>query len=329
MKMKSQFSSAALLLGLALTTNASATTVTTGEFVLDFDEATLLGLSSVVSNTVWLDSIASANKTGAEVRDTPLSDNIPDSFNFKVFGATIATPPVGLAERAPQISTFEYEGDPATGTGIIGLAGMHVINTIVGGISIGDYGLHYDASRIGNAANGSGWYITNYHAFQLQSYDLTNVEVTVIDEDNFSLAGDVALASELASMLGATEGTDVGDFTFTTIASESPEPASYSFNSEILTLPAIQVGNQTYAASFRAVILDSGQYSFELKNIELTAEPNNVDAVLDTDTGLLRIPQVVLVGGNGENNKLYVEMQLIPGHFPSAFILTVTEAITE
>jgi len=335
MKVKSQLSSIALLLGLALTTNVSATAVTTGEFVLDFDEAGLLSLSNEVKNVGWFDSAASANKTPQEMRDTPPSDNIPDSFTFKVFGATIPTPPVGLAERAPQISTFEYEGNPTTGTGTIGLSGLHVIDSKIGGMSLGDYGLHYDASRIGNAANGSGWYIMNYHAFQLQSFDLTNVEVTVIDDNNFSLAGDVALASDLSFMLGAPVGTDVGDFTFTTVASESPDPfldgsiANYSFSSEELTLPGIQVGNQTYAASFRAIILDNGQYTFELKNVELTTTPPGIRAVLNTDTGLLTIPQVVLVGGNGENNTLYVEMQLMPGHFPSAFILTVADEITE
>jgi len=328
------FKVALALAACTLSTHAAAGSVTTGEFTLDFDEASLLNLPAQVENVNWFDSAESATLTPQEMRETPPSETVPDRFTFQVFGASIPAPPMGLQERAPQVSTFEYEGDPETGTGMIGLAGFHVISTIAGGMSMGDYGLSYDASRIGNAANSSGWFITNYHAFPLVSFDLTNVELTIIDEANFSLTGDVAIASDLALMLSTEEGTDVGDFSFTTVGENDAHVdgtiANYSMTTEILSLPVVMSNNMNYSASFHFMVLEDGRSALELKNIA----PSNVSAashaMFNMNTGVMSIPEIVILNaGELSGEQVSATMTLEPGHFPSRFILTSVENISE
>ncbi|NOQ13577.1 MAG: hypothetical protein GQ583_03720 [Methyloprofundus sp.] len=334
MKIKSNLKTALALTGLVLSANVSAGSVTTGEFVLDFDEAGLLNLGAQVKNVNWFDSAASATKTPQEMRDTPPADSVPDSFTFKVFAASIPTPPVGLEERAPQVSTFEYEGDPTSGTGMIGLAGFHVISTLAGGMSMGDYGLSYDASRIGNAADSSGWFITNYHAFPLKSFDLTNVEITIIDDENFSMAGDVVIADDLALMLSAEEGTDVGDFSFTTVADADPvidgSIANYSFATGILSLPVVMANNTTYSASFHFMVLDDGRPALELRSAEPSSLSAEKHAMFDMSTGVITMSEVVMLdNADSSGDKVKATMKLEPGYFPSRFILTAIEPIAE
>ncbi len=334
MNIKSNLKRVVLLSGLVLTSNATAGAVTTGEFVLDFDEASLGNLGAQVVNVNWFDSVASADKTPQEMRETPAADSVPDSFAFKVFGASIPTPPVGLQERAPQVSTFKYEGDPTMGAGIIGLSGFHVISTLAGGMSIGDYGLSYDASRIGNAANSSGWLITNYHAFSLKSFDLTNVEMTIIDNENFSMTGDVVIADGLALMLSAEEGTDVGDFSFTTVVGADPvldgSIANYSYTTNILTLPVLMSNGRTYAASFEANVLEGNKVALDLKNISSSSVMAVKHAMFDKETGIITMPLIMMLDNTGtRGNKVTATMKLEDGYFPARFILKTIDVITE
>ncbi|WP_428354951.1 hypothetical protein [Methyloprofundus sp.] len=322
------------LSGMFLSANVSAGSVTSGEFVLDFDEAALQNLDVQVVNVNWFDSVASADKTPQQMRETPPADAVPDSFVFKVFGASIATPPMGLEERSPQASTFTYEGNPTNGTGTIGLAGFHVISTIGGGMSMGDYGLTYDASRVGNNANSSGWLITNYHAFALRSFELTNVEISIIDDENFSMTGDVVIASGLSLMLQADEGTDVGDFSFTTVGDSDPgiegAMASYSDITNTLTLPALMAGKSMYAASFSTSVLADGRVALDLKTLNPSSAMTHSHAMLDMNTGVLAMPEVaLLVGDDAVGSKVKATMKLEPGYFPARFILGNVEAIAE
>jgi len=334
MKIKANLTKALVLSGMMMSASVSAGDVNTGVFVLDFDEAQLFGLGAQVENVNWFDSASSADKTPQEMRDTVPADSVPDSFTFAVFGSSIPTPPLGLQERAPQPSTFEYEGDPSTGTGRIGLAGFHVISSVAGGMSMGDYALSYDASRIDNGAGGSGWFITNYHAFRLESFDLTNVEVTVIDEDNFTLSGDVVVASELALMLSVEEGTDVGDFNFTTVADSIPgldaSIANYSFATEVLTLPMVMANGEHYAATFTASALDDGRFAFDVKSIAASSAMTEAHAMFNMSTGVLNMPEIVLQdNGDASSDKISATMKLESGYFPARFILMSTSEITE
>ncbi|OQK17916.1 hypothetical protein AU255_08660 [Methyloprofundus sedimenti] len=334
MQIKKYLTQFLILCGLVLSTCVSAGSVTKGAFVLNFDEASLFNLDVQVKNVNWFDSAASAEKTPQEMRDTAPSESVPDSFTFAVFGSSIPTPPLGLEERAPQPSTFQYEGDPTTGIGRIGLAGFHIISTLAGGVSMGDYALSYDASRIGNNAGGSGWFITNYHAFRLESFDLTNVEVTLIDEENFSLSGDVVIASELALLLSAEEGTDVGDFTFTTVADSDPSLdasiASYSFATQILTLPMIMSDGGHYTGTFTVSILQDKRVALDLTSIAISASMTETHAMFDINTGVLSMPEVVLLDiGEASGDKIEATMKLEAGYFPARFILLNTSPIAE
>jgi len=334
MKIKTNLTKVLVLSGMVVSASVSAGDVNTGAFVLDFDEAQLLNLGAQVENVNWFDSAASADKTPQEMRETAPSESVPDSFTFDVFGSSIPTPPLGLQERAPQPSTFQYEGDPTTGTGRIGLAGFHVISTLAGGMSMGDYALSYDASRIDNGAGGSGWFIVNYHAFRLESFDLTNVEVTVLDDDNFTLSGDVVIASELALMLSAEEGTDVGDFNFTTVADSTPgldaSIANYSFATQMLTLPMVMAGGEHYAATFVASVLEDGRFALDLKDIAANSAMTASHAMFDMSTGILNMPEIVLQdNGDVSGDKISATMKLEAGYFPARFILMSTTPITE
>ena len=334
MKIKSNIKLAVVAAGIALASNASAVQVTTGEFELDFDEQGLLDLSAQVRNTGWFDSVVSADKTPQEMRDTPPSDSVPDSFVFKVFGSSIPTPPVGLQERAPQVSTFEYEDDPTNSTGLIGLSGFHVIDTLLGGMSMGDYSLSYDATRIGTGGNNSGWAIDNHHAFLLKAFDLANVEITLIDDTNFSMSGDVVIASGLSLMLGADEGTDVGDFTFTTVAEADPyidgTVANYSFETELLILPVVKVGDENLSVTMRLVTLADGQAGLELKSADLTDMQSEKYAEFDSSTGELSIPELVLLENTTAGaNKIMAELQLEANSFPSKFTIKTIQDVAE
>ena len=332
MKIKEDLTKILTLCGFMLSTCVSAGSVTTGAFVLDFDETSLFNLGVQVENVNWFDSAASADKTPQEMREAAPSESVPDRFTFAVFGSSIPTPPFGLEERAPQSSTFQYEGDPTNGTGRIGLAGFHIISTLAGGMSMGDYALSYDASRIGNNAGGSGWFITNYHAFRLEAFDLTNVEITLIDEENFTLSGDVVIASDLALMLSAEEGTDVGNFTFTTVADSNPGLdagiANYSFATQILTLPVIMTDGGHYTATFAVSILQDRRVALDLTSIALSTSMNKTHAIFDMSTGVLSMPEVVLLDiGDASGDKIKATMKLQAGYFPARFILLSTSPV--
>lgn len=331
MKIKSNLRAVTFLTGLAIASSASAGEVTTGEFVLDFDESGLFSLSSQIENTAWFDAVESADKSTAELMG---KTDVPDSFDFKVFGSSIPTPPVGLAGRFPKASTFDYQGAPNTGTGYIGLAGLHSISTVGGAVLFGDYTLSYDLSRVDNAAGGSGWFLTNHNTFSLIAFDLTNVETTVIDENNFALSGDVVIAKDLGFMLQSPgdEGVDIGNFTFTTLADPDAYVdgtiAHYSFGTERLTLPSIMANNMHYKATFRKLTLDDGRFALELKSTEPTSLMPETHAMYDMSTGVMTMPEIVLLeAGESTNDKVKVMMKLEEGYFPMRFILTNVENI--
>lgn len=328
MKLKICLNLTAVTIGLALTSGASATDVTTGKFVLNFDEAALLSLPAKIVHSAWYDEAASADKTATELRKAPSQESAPDSFSFNVFGATVSTPPKGLKDRKPVASTFSYTGDPTTGTGKIGLAGAHQITgDFKGSLISGDYGLSYDTERIGNESNGSGWLLTNYIGFTLPAYDLTNVTTTIIDDDNFSLSGDVVFTDSNAAMMLTETGIKAGTFTFTTVASGDaimPAPsmsATFTAGTNLLMLPSINVGGTYYKATLQLVAID-GKIAFDLKPESIvSAAMTGSSAEFSPSTGILTIPMVELLDNNGnmtgsiENQSLTLEEGSSPFRF--------------
>ena len=330
MRLLSTFNIVGVAAGLIISSAVSAATVTGGEFVLDFDETVLSGLPAQIKNSAWFDQAASADKTATTMLNATAQSDVPDAFTFQVFGSMISTPPVGLEGRNPVVSNFNYTGDPTTGTGKIGLAGVHQISSLAGNIVAGDYDLNYDSDRVGNVANGSGWYITNNLSFPLISYDLSNVTTTIIDDNNFSLSGDVALSGAFAQMIQAPDkkGLDVGDFTFTTVVSEAAS-ATYSFKSQLLTLPVVKVANENYTAILKLVDLGGGNFAFDLVSAVATMETSEMPAEYNAATGIVKMPKVALITASGMSGKIKAEMKLIAGSAPLRFMLTTTQNIED
>ena len=203
--------------GIFASSVASAAAVTSGEFVLDFDENTMSGLSAQPHIDRWFDGTASADKSETDMRTNPAyasSNAAPGSLTFSVNGS--GTPAgTGLEGRSPQASTFNFTDSsaPETGSGTIGLAGVYIFgnNTSDLPASAGDFGL---------APSGSDWVLTNNINFAVPAFTLGNVTITAIDDDNFSLSGDVFFTAANAGFTGGsgtTADTDIGDFSFTTL----------------------------------------------------------------------------------------------------------------
>ncbi len=319
MKLKYHLNIAITLLMVCST--ASAEKITTGEFVLDFDDAALLSLPTQIINTSWFDETNSADKTGTQLRS---SENpgcfIPEAYAFNVFSETINTPPKGLEERVPQASTFDYTGDPSTGTGIIGLAGIHMIGgAFAGSLSFGDYHLSYDETRVNNGANGSGWVLTNNVSFPAPTFDLTNVTTTIIDDTNFSLSGDVVLTATIASMLLGEEGYDVGNFTFTTQPSTG-DIARYSAKSKQLMIPTIKVDDKFYNVALTRVESETGQISLDLSCAKITNSTSKTMSEYDTTSGVVTIPTVEIRDTKGSLGEISsVQLKLVEGSNPLKF----------
>jgi hypothetical protein len=208
--------------GIFASSVASAAAVTSGEFVLDFDENTMSGLSAQPHIDRWFDGAASADKSETDMRTNPAyasSNAAPGSLTFSVNGA--GTPPgAGLEGRSPQASTFSFTNSaaPETGSGSIGLGGVYIFgnNTSDLPASAGDFGL---------APSGSDWVLTNNINFTVPAFTLGNVTATAIDDDNFSLSGDVFFTPANAGFTGGpgtTADTDIGDFSFTTLLASVP-----------------------------------------------------------------------------------------------------------
>jgi hypothetical protein len=207
MILKNKLKATFIITSLTLSSVSLATPVNTGEFTLDFDEAILLNLPPEIRNSAWFDKASSANKTDNDMLSFQNAPAIPDMFIFDVFGNDL--PAAGLTGRNPVASTFDYNVTPSSGTGKIGLAGVHRLTGTTGTIVAGDYDLSYDVTK-------GGWLLTNHLSFDAEVFNLPNVITSTLVANQFSLKGDVILTAALASMLSSPAGTKVGTFTFTT-----------------------------------------------------------------------------------------------------------------
>ena len=323
MKLKSYLNVVLAITGLVLCSSASANKVTTGRFVLDFDEVAWLNLPTQLANTAWFDEKNSKDKTGAQLRAVKNEGCfVSDAYIFNVFGESVDTPPTGLQERKPQISTFDYKGDPKTGKGVIGLAGVHLIgNAVVGQLSFGDYHLSYDATHVGNSANGSGWVLTNNVSFPAPAFDLTNVKTTIIDDTNFSLSGDVVLTEAIATMISSKVGTDVGNFTFTTEASAKQEMPRYVVKTKTLMIPVIKAAGKNYNVSLSLMNADVSEPSLEITCAKATTATADNAPEYNIKTGIVRLPKVEVVDTTGAIVEIPVQLKAVQGSAPLKFKL--------
>jgi hypothetical protein len=214
---------------LLLTPSVSlAASVTSGTFTMDLNRD---ALAQMISNptgtppTLYLEEFwnasASASLTATQINTPGVADLVPGTGEipatglvYDVTGSTVTNP----AGRAIQATNFSYDPNNLTGTasGQIGLGGvMRFMGNFPGILVSGDYGLKYDATRVGNAAGGSGWYLLNNYGFPIPGWDLTDV-TAASDPFSLSLSGTLKWSPEVASAFFTTSdiGQPMGTFTF-------------------------------------------------------------------------------------------------------------------
>lgn len=240
-----------VLLGLLSPAISPAAVVTSGTFTMNLDRDALAQMvlnPSGTPPTLYLEefwnSSASASLTATQINTPGAADLVPGNgeipatnLAYGVTGATVTNP----AGRAIQTTNFTYDPTNLTGTasGQIGLGGIMRFQGNFPGIFVtGDYALKYDASRVGNAAGGSGWYLLNNYGFPVPGWDLTDVTATS-DPLSLYLSGTLKWSPEVASAFFTTSdiGTPMGTFTF---AAPVPLPAAaWLFGSGVIGLTGL------------------------------------------------------------------------------------------
>jgi len=205
----------------AVSSHAATVSVTQGNLVIDY---TGMGSGLFLSNPNHFNQSSSNILTNTQVESALPGDVL--SFNGLSFRVNTGAPssPTG---RAIQNTTMTYDVSNLTGTvaGQVGLGGVDRWAYGFGGnFLMGDFSLEYSSSRAVGA--NSGWYLENHYTFPMIAFDLANVN-TIINGNDFSLSGDLAIAPEFATNFGMfsdgslVAGADYGNFSFTT----APEPS--------------------------------------------------------------------------------------------------------
>ncbi len=231
-----QLRSIALALSLSVTGAHAAVTLQSGSATINFNSAswaTVAGGANIPGYEAlildeFFDKAASDSRTQAQIVSDEVQTNPPYTGQIYVMNSTSVS---NFSGRASQATNFLYdEGNPTGATGHIGIGGVTRwdVNPLLNGghLYFGDYEIHYDASRIGGAYNGSGWVLMNHTGgVNAVAFDLANVSVSATSS-GFSLSGDLGVSYELANFLflnSADQGKNMGSFSFTGVA--APEPS--------------------------------------------------------------------------------------------------------
>lgn len=222
------FASLSLSIALASTTaNASLlSALSGGTFTFNYDSATLGQAAGGNANyngyyltnfwnTVASDPSNPANTASyftGSVGTTQIS-----AINLVQDITAVGSNPSNQATgRHVQGTSSNFSIDSANLSGItgtqLGLTGIQSFYAPVfgthGHVTAGDFSLIYDPSVSSN----TGWYIKNNFSFGLNLYDLTNLDITIIDANNWKLNGDLLLTSDYAGMIYGQAGTNIGTF---------------------------------------------------------------------------------------------------------------------
>lgn len=237
--------SAVLLLSPSL---APAASITSGTFTMNLDRdalATLVQNPTGTPPTLFLEEFfTSPSLTGAQINDVVNTNLVPGNgeipatnLAYGVTGSSVTNP----AGRAIQATNFTYDPSNLTGTaaGQIGLSGvLRFMGNFQGIFATGDYALKYDATRVGNLAGGSGWYLLNNYGFPVPGFDLTDVTASS-DPLSLYLSGNLKWSPEVtfAFFDSGDIGKTVGTFTF---AAPVPLPAAaWLFGSAVIGLVGV------------------------------------------------------------------------------------------
>ncbi len=137
--------------------------------------------------------------------------------------------PISANDPAPQAANryvkstspnFSIDSLTQVGTGSLGMTGIELYKGKYNGALIyGDYSLHYNPANrqelwdlVGLTGSPSGWYLQNNVSFSAVVYDLAGLNLSVTDNGNWELRGDLLLSPENAGLLQNTPLADAGDF---------------------------------------------------------------------------------------------------------------------
>lgn len=100
--------------------------------------------------------------------------------------------------------------------------------------------------------------------------------------------------------------------------------ANYSFNSTILTLPVVNVGNQKFHATLRLIPVNGSPtgIGFVLESAALTTASSNNAATFFPATGQVVLPFVQLLQNGISQGQVSAELALVADSNPLLFVLT-------
>ena len=228
-----------LSLLLVATTSAASAAITlqSGSATINFNSASWAtvagGLNSPGFEALILDEHFDKTASDARTQAQIVADEVQASPSYTGQIYVMNSSSVSnFSGRSSQATTFAFDdGNPTGATGQIGIGGVTRwdVNPLLGGgqLYFGDYEIHYDASRIGGAYNGSGWVLQNHTGgVNAVAFDLANVSVSATT-GGFTLSGDLGVSYELANFLlgnPADQGKNMGSFSFSSVAA-APEPS--------------------------------------------------------------------------------------------------------
>ncbi|MGY6276442.1 VPLPA-CTERM sorting domain-containing protein [Methylomonas sp. MgM2] len=134
-----------------------------------------------------------------------------------------ATNPTGQANGRFVKSTtpdFSIESDTLVGTGTMGMTGVEsFLGNFAGYLLTGDWSLRYSVAgrqfaweNYEVAGTPTGWYLQNNISFSAVGYDLGNLNMLVLDANNWQLTGDLLMSPENAGFLLGPALADMGNF---------------------------------------------------------------------------------------------------------------------
>ncbi|TRW92057.1 c-type cytochrome [Candidatus Methylobacter oryzae] len=99
--------------------------------------------------------------------------------------------------------------------------------------------------------------------------------------------------------------------------------ANYSYDNNMLTLPVVNVGSQTYNATLRLNTINSSPtgIGFVLETAQPTTDSSGNAANFFPTTGQMTIPVVQLMQNGASQNQVSAELTLVPNSNPFLFIL--------
>ncbi len=103
-----------------------------------------------------------------------------------------------------------------------------------------------------------------------------------------------------------------------------PTEAVYSFETQRLTLPVVNVGVLFFRATLQLIPIVGSPlgFGFVLESAELTTDSSATAATFIPQTGEVEIPEVMIAGGNFASDKVSASMQLLEGTSPFQFTVT-------